>query len=429
MNIDSFNVLGLSFKTTPIEFREHLDFSSTYREGELNDLKSKWSIEGLLILSTCNRVEIYFDAHVKSVSTSIILIKEYLAQKSHIPMDRIETFIYQKKSFAALAHLFSVVSSLDSLVVGEPQIVSQVKNAYMRAKNEGTLNSAIERIFQKAFFVGKKIRNETEIGRYAVSVSYVSVELVKTIYSSLDDCNILLIGAGEMAELCARHLIDQGAKSLYISNRSSSRAGKLASKYNAATIPYEERNRFLANMDIIIASTAADKFIVTSKDVADLKHARKASNKPMLFIDISVPRNVDPHVGELENVYLYNIDDLQEVVSKNQKIRQEEADRALRIVDEEVHKVRLFSKNIEALQSVALMRVWLERLSKNEINKVMRNCASVDDLKPNLEKGFNSLIKKILAGPIHFVKTDIEDSDPMPNSDVLRKIFSLADEE
>ncbi len=322
--------LGVNFKTAPVEVREKLACSPAETSKLLMDLKTRSGVEELCILSTCNRVELY--AYSNGEESVEVLVSLFLKEKS-LPGAQKHFFVHRGEQ--AVFHVFKVASSLDSMVVGEPQIVAQFKEAFGLAREAGTIGKILNRLFEKALRASKRVRLETGISRSAVSVSYAAVELAKKIFGDLNNSRVLLVGAGEMGELAANYLKRLGSK-IFITNRTYERALKLSRSLGGNALRFEDIESYLQDMDIVIVSTGARSYLITQKMIK--RAMKKRSYEPMFLIDISVPRNVEPSVGEVDEVFLYDIDDLKEVVESNLKDRLREAKKAEIILWDEVKK-------------------------------------------------------------------------------------------
>jgi glutamyl-tRNA reductase len=326
----NFLVVGLSHKTAPLEIREKVSFSSSRLLKALECLKLCPDIEECLILSTCNRVEIY--ATTSSYQQASQSIRNFLG-KYYQSQEPIDKYLYVYQNQAAIKHIFRVVSSLDSMIVGENQILHQVKQAYFKARDCGAAGKDLSLVFQKALNIGREIRALTEISRGVVSISSVAVELATKKLKDLHRKNILIIGAGKIGELTAKSLTDKGIKSIFVANRTYAQAISLAERFGGKAVKFDKLPEGLKEADIIISSTAAPHYILKYKDVVSLIEER--NNKPLFIIDLGVPRNVEQRITDIDKVYLYNIDDLRKVSSNNLQERLKEAKKAEEIVEEE----------------------------------------------------------------------------------------------
>ncbi len=367
--------LGVNFKTAPVEVRERLACSPEEARGILPELKTSSGVEELCILSTCNRVEIYtFSSSEGSVE---LLLELFLKLKG---LEEAKKHVFIRKGEQAVFHVFKVASSLDSMVVGEPQIVAQFKESFRIAREMGTTGKILNRLFEKALRASKRVRVETGVSRNAVSVSYAAVELAKKIFGDLRKAKVLLVGAGEMGELAANYLKRLGCQ-IFITNRTYERALRLSQELGGNALRFEELEELLPTMDIVIVSTGSKSFVLTEKMV---KEAMKRRNyEPMFIIDISVPRNVDPAVGKIDEVFLYDIDDLKEVVESNLKDRMKEAKRGEIILWDEVKKFMgwmeslrvepLILKLKEKVKDAEKRDPYLRRLVFRAIREMKRN--------------------------------------------------------
>jgi glutamyl-tRNA reductase len=317
-------ITGVSHKTAPVEVRECLAFREETLPAALADLKSREGVTECVILSTCNRVEIMLTTDDSSDPQSIV--ETFLADHKSVSAESIGPHLYRHEGEAAIHHLFRVAASLDSMVVGEPQILGQLKNAYAVAKDCGALCGWLDGLLSRAFGVAKRVRSETGIGQMAVSVSFAAVELARKIFGSLSNRTIMIVGAGKMSELAAKHLRRSGASHVFVTNRTHERAVEMAQLFQGTPVEYTRFVSMLPEVDIVIASSGAPHYILRKEDMQRVIAARR--NKPMFVIDIAVPRNIDPAVNQVDNVFLYDIDDLQEVVNANLRERMKEADHA-----------------------------------------------------------------------------------------------------
>src|ERR1041384_6426843 len=312
-------LVGLSHKTAPVEVRERLAFPGDGVRDALTALTGRHQVNEAMILSTCNRVE------VVAQSTDDDTIREFLCDFHQIPHESVSKHLYSFRNADVIRHVFRVASSLDSMVIGEPQILGQVKEAYRIAMDAGTVGMHLSALMNRAFAVAKKVRTETGISQSAVSVSYAAVELAKKIFGTLNGKTVMIIGASKMGELAAKHLKRAGVSSVLVTNRTFERAVELAKVFEGAAVPFDRLTDHIDRADIVISSTGAPHFIITKPMGEQVIHRRK--NKPMFFIDIAVPRDIDPAVNEIDNAFLYDIDDLQQVVDANMKDRLSEAHR------------------------------------------------------------------------------------------------------
>jgi glutamyl-tRNA reductase len=415
-------VIGLNHKTASIDLRERMAVAGDHMEGALHQVKSLPSLRENMILSTCNRVEIY--AAVRETEKAILDLKHFLSQYHALPLKEFEKNLYSLIGEDAVKHVFRVASSLDSMVVGEPQILGQIKSAYEIAVESKTSGLILHRLLHRAFHVAKKVRTETKIGDSAVSVSSVAVELAQKIFETLEEKTVLLIGAGEMCELAARHLISGGVEKVLVTNRTYERAISLAEEFKGEAIPFEEMNQGLKKVDIVISATDAPKYLIRHDQMAKVIKDRK--NKPLFFIDIADPRDIEPSVGDIENVYLYNIDDLKKVADENIKDREKEARKAEAIVQDEVIKFVNWYHSLEVAPTIVALRKKFEEIRKRELEKTFSLHPNLSDKeRRSLEALTSAIINKILHTPSTLLKQTNEEAMADLYLDTLRTLFQL----
>ncbi len=411
-------LVGLSHKTAPVEVRERLAFNSDALRTALTSLVGRQEVNEALILSTCNRVEVVAE------SADERLIREFLCEFHQIPHESVSKHLYSFRNVEAIRHVFRVAASLDSMVIGEPQILGQVKEAYRIAADAGTVGMHLSALMNRAFAVAKKVRSETGISQSAVSVSYAAVELARKIFGDLAGKTVMIIGASKMGELAAKHLKRAGVSSVMVTNRTFERAVELAKVFEGAAVPFEHFADHMVGADIVITSTGATHFIIGRNQAEQIIHRRK--NKPMFFIDIAVPRDVDPAVNEIDNAFLYDIDDLQQVIDANLKERLKEASRAEEIIASEVEAFCLKMKGREVVPTIVQLRETLEKLRRDEIE---RNRRHLKDLSPEQQEALDqitkSLVNKILHTPIEQLKQLAHDPQGPDIADLIRKIFNV----
>ncbi len=420
MSANKIMLLGVNHKTAPVEIRERLAFpddpGTPFRE-----LKMIPGCEEFCFLSTCNRVEVIFStANGEETEKKI---RDFLFAGS-MSYEEAGKYVYLYRGEDAIRHLFRVGASLDSMVVGEPQILGQLKQAYKEASEQGCTGVILNRFLHKTFSVAKRVRTETSIGSSAVSISYAAVELAKKIFGSLKNKRVMLAGAGEMAELAAQHLINQGIAEVVVANRTFERAVNLARCFNGKAVVFDELVEQLVNVDILISSTGAPKVILSKDDVKPVMKARR--NSPLFFIDIAVPRDLDPALNDLDNVYLYGIDDLHNVVDLNRAERDKEAVRAERIVEEETLKFLLWLGSMEVTPTIVAIREKALDLARKELEKTMVSLADLsDNQKKAVEKLAMSIANKILHNPIQYLKREDEQTKQRTKLAEIRSIFGI----
>jgi glutamyl-tRNA reductase len=417
-------LVGVNHKTTPVEIREKLAFNQTKLEASLEELLSSPEIIENIILSTCNRVEIY--ARVENTDRGIQLLQDFICDYHSISRGSLDQYFYSCCDNKAVEHLFRVSSSLDSMVLGEAQILGQVKDAYSTARSFSSTGMVLNQLFEKAFNVAKKVREETGISERGVSISSAAVELAKKIFEDLENHSVMLVGTGEMAELAAKHLISYGVKTVYVASRTYERAAALAQTLNGCALDFEAFKEEIHKADIIITSTAAPTFII-QKEMME-KAIQKRKNKPIFLIDIAVPRDIAPEVNELENVYLYDIDDLQNVVNANMEERQKEAENAMEIVKHEVTKFNNWYSTLDAVPTIIEMRNRAEDMRKVEVEKNLKTMdhLSSDD-KESIHLLTQSIVNKILHKPTINLKKKTQSQDGHIYLKAIRHLFHLDD--
>jgi glutamyl-tRNA reductase len=415
-------VVGLNHKTTPIEWRERLHFPTDTLAGPLAKLAQYTEGGEQVILSTCNRVEIY--GHVQHLAHGSSRLQQFLSDYHGIVAETLTPYLYLHHGAAALRHLFRVVASLDSLVIGESHIAAQVKEAFAIARRANATGAVFNHVFERAFAVAKRVRTETRLGEQAVSVSYAAVELAIKIFQDLSAKTVLILGAGEMSELTARHLISQGVRHLLVANRTPERAMELASKLQGQGVALAELPTYLHKADIIVSSTGAAEIIIHRADVQSALKLRK--NRSMFFIDIAVPRDIDPAVNELENVYLYDVDDLQHVVEENRKIRAREAVLAETIIAREVEDVLKWFDEQQVVPAVIRLRRKAEAIRHQELEKLFSKLGPLSDGERRaIEAMSSSIINKLLHTPIVRLKQESQAKGGGRYLHALRDLFSL----
>ena len=414
-------LIGINHKTAPVELRECIAFSEDESASALQTLSRKPHIKELLLFSTCNRVEVLVVTENKR--EAIDSTKDYIAEVNKIPRQAFEDALYIHEGDEAVRHVFRVASSLDSMVVGEPQILGQVKDAYRLATEAKVSGVILNRLLHRTFFVAKRIRTETGIGGHAVSISYAAVELGRKIFGSLEGKNVLLVGAGEMAELAVEHLIRNKVGDIYVANRTFENGVELARRFNGQALRFEEIADCLKVVDIIISSTGSPDFVITRDQVKGVIRIRR--NRPIFFIDIAVPRDIDPQVNRLSNSYVYDIDDLQGVIDENIEDRQKEAIKGERIVDEAVIQFRDWSASLEVVPTIVALRNKLESIAETEIRKTLQSNKIPESGAQAIKKMADSLINKILHHPTMFLKRNSMTGDKSNHIDLVRKLFKL----
>ena len=417
-------ITGVSHKTAPIEVRECLAFREESLPDALADLRSRLGVSEAVILSTCNRVEIALTTDDAADPRAIV--DGFLSDHKSVSASSIGPHLYRHEGRAAIHHIFRVASSLDSMVVGEPQILGQLKSAYSVAKECGAVCGWLEGLLTRAFSVAKRVRSETGIGQMAVSVSYAAVELARKIFGTLDNRTVMIVGAGKMSELAARHLRRSGASHVFVTNRTHERAVEMAELFQGTPVEYTRFAAMLPEVDILIASSGAPHYILHKDEMQRVIAARR--NKPMFLIDIAVPRNIEPAVNDLDNVFLYDIDDLQEVVNSNLRERAKEADHAEKMVAEEVERMMARLKVAEVTPTIVGLQEQLEQIRAGELDKVRRRFGPFTTQQEEaLEALTRGIINKIAHGPISELRSQAGKPDGAHVIAAIRKAFHLQD--
>jgi glutamyl-tRNA reductase len=418
----SFQLIGVNHKTAPVEVRERLAIPESHLADALRRLAEHPGVEEGLILSTCNRVEILAQTNNGNADLRAFVRDFFRLQ----PLD-FEPHAYEYREREAIRHLFRVACSLDSMVVGEPQILGQVKEAYATARAVGVVHSQLDLLLTRAFAVAKRVRTETAVGSSAVSVASVAVDLAKKIFGSLQGKHVYLVGAGKMSELAARHLLAHGAESIFVANRTYDRATQLASKFNGQAILFEQLYETCDRADIVLTSTGAPHAIFR-REHGELFLSRR-KNRPMFFIDIAVPRDVDPEMNKLDGIFVYDIDDLQQAVSSNVADRRREADRAEAIVESEVEKFRARLTSLEVVPTIVSLQDHLETIRQAEIDRARGRLGPLTaEQETALETLTRGIVNKIMHTPISTLKTAAHEPEATTVIDVVRRLFNLREE-
>ncbi|MGQ0793802.1 MAG: glutamyl-tRNA reductase [Deltaproteobacteria bacterium] len=417
-------LVGLNYRTAPVEVRERFSFSDDALRDGLRRLSAGRWVDECLILSTCNRVEIY--AVSPDAEGCVNEITQFLSEYHGASAAAHSFESYMSVSFdeGAINHILRVASSLDSMVIGEPQILGQVKEAYRIASSAGTTGLILNRLLRGAFSVAKRVRAETKIGSQAVSVSYAAVQLAKRIFDDLSKRSVMLVGAGDMAELALKHIAKEGIRELIVANRTLESASALAHRYGGRAIKMEEIHYSLKDTDILIAATGSMDFVIKPQHVREALTLRR--NEPVFMIDIAVPRDIDPRVGEIPNIYLYDIDDLEAVMEENMKTRRKHAERAEEIVREGEKNFRSWLDGLRVVPAIISLRSRFEEIQKIELGKAIRRLQGLSEGERRAVEALASgIVAKILYKPMTNLKKESSSSLGALYVDTLKRLFEL----
>lgn len=416
-------LVGLSHKTAPVDIRERLAVPESRLGEALTRLCTYSAIKEGLLLSTCNRVEVY--AVVESVETGYNSVQEFLAD-THLSLssEQLTPHLYWHTGERAISHLFRVASSLDSMIVGESQILGQLKDAFEVALTHKASGMILNKVAKKAISVAKRVRTETKIAEQAVSVSYAAVELAKKIFSNLADQTVLLVGAGEMAKLAARHFLAQGVQHMRITTRNPQNALELAERFNAVPIPFEQYHAEMAHADIILCSTGASNYLIMAEHVQ--RAVRRRHNRPIFLIDISVPRNIDPTVRDIDNAFLFDIDDLKSRVEQNREERLREADKAERLVSDEVGVMEQWLKSLEVTPTIVALRQRADAIKQAELDRMQSRLGGLSPQdRETVESLASAIVNKLVHGAMVTLKSEATSSSGALFVEAARRFFSL----
>jgi glutamyl-tRNA reductase len=418
-------VVGLSHKTAPVEIREKLAIPESRIGEALTRLCSYQGVREGILLSTCNRVEVY--AVVDEIESGYGRIQEFLAD-AHLSLssEELTPHLYWHQGDRAISHLFRVASSLDSMIVGESQILGQIKDAFEVALTHKSTGIILNKIVKKAISVAKRVRTETKIAEMAVSVSYAAVELAKKIFSDLSEKTVLLVGAGEMAKLAARHFIANGVRHVRVTTRNPQHGLELANRFGGTAVPFEQFREDMASADIVLVSTGAAHYLVSEDDV---QHSvKQRMNRPMFLIDISVPRNIDPAARHVDNAFLFDIDDLKARVEQNRGGRLQEAEKAERMVVDEVGVVRQWLQSLEVTPTIMALRTRADDIKRAEVEKTLGRLANLSVPERELVEAMaSSIVNKLIHNTMVTLKAEVNSSEGAAFVEAARRFFNLSD--
>ena len=415
-------LLGLNHKTAPVDVRECIAFTAEETDRALVMLRGNPTIGESVLFSTCNRIELLMAVDERDAAVRIA--KAFIAEFKKVPLSQFENALYQYVGDEAVRHTMQVAASLDSMVVGEPQILGQMKEAYRKATVEKTSGVILNKLLHRTFMVAKKVRTETGIGDHAVSISYAAIELGKKIFGDLEGKRVMLIGAGEMAELAVDHLIRNRAGTITVANRTFSSGVELANRFRGKAIKFEEIIDCISDVDIVISSTGAPEYVLQKNQIKAAMKSRR--NRSLFFIDIAVPRDIDPDINRINNAYVYDIDDLKGIVDENIDDRNREAVKAHRIIDEAVIGFHQWVDTLKVVPTIVSLRGKVETMARQELEKtlVSLNHLSESD-KRTIQRMTGALVNKILHEPTDYLKKDGCRGNKSVALDLTRKLFNL----
>src|ERR1017187_5237038 len=412
-------VIGVNHQTAPVEVREQFAIPEARLAEAVKCLASQPGVEEAMIVSTCNRVELVARTNVTSAD-----FESCMQQVYGFDTKPFRKYLYEYRERDAIRHVFRVTSSLDSMVVGEPQILGQVKEAYATARAVGAVNSQLDALFSRAFAVAKRVRTETAIAMSAVSIASVAVDLAKKIFGNLEGKSVYLVGAGKMCELAARHLVAHGAKKIYVGNRTYERAAALAKKFNGEAIVFDQLYDTVDRADIVISSTGAPHTIFRKEHGEKFLSRRR--NRPMFFIDIAVPRDVDPEMNKLDGIFVYDIDDLQQAVTSHIADRKKEAERAEFIINSEVERFQARLQTLDVVPTIVSLHDHLETIRQAEIDRVRGRLGSLSpEQAMAIEALTRGIVNKIMHTPVSALKTAAHEPEATTVVDLVRRLFNL----
>lgn len=412
---------GINHQTAPIEIRERFAFSPSQLEQAYNQDQDN-IIEGLVILNTCNRTELY--ATARNIECGQEHLKSYLSSISGLPVEQIEQYLYQPNCYDAIEHLFRVSSGLDSMIVGETQVLGQVKEAYQKAQEYKASDNVLNSLFQKAIHVGKKVRTATAIDQHPVSVSYAAVELAKKILGPLQDKTVLVVGAGEMADLATQYLMVNGVSSVIISNRSYEKAVEMAELFNGRAARFDLLPSELVGADIVISCTAARHYVIRDDNCGDTLRSRRG--RKIIMIDVAVPRDIDPALNAIEGVFLYDIDDLQGVIDLNMAARRKAALRAEAIIADELEEFNEWMASLSVVPVISALKKHGEIIKQNELKKALNRLGNASDRDKEIVAAMaHSIVNQMLHYPVINLKEMAVSNQGHLYAEIVKKLFSL----
>lgn len=417
--------VGVSHRTAPLDVRERVDFARAGFQSALSALAARNVTREIVVVSTCNRAEIYVAADGDATAEAVVA---FFSEYHQVPPDHLRQHLYVRRGAEVARHLFRVTAGLDSLVVGEPQIMGQVKAAYSAASEEHYTGTLLNRLFHTAFTAGKRVRSETGLGEGAVSVSFAAISLAKKIFRDMKSLEVLILGGGEMAKLTGQHLRAQRVKQIVVSSRTRPTAEALAVDIDAGVVDWEDREQALASADIVITATGAPHAILSRAQVAQVMRARR--ERPLFIIDIALPRDVEADAGTLDQVFLYNIDDLQGIVQENLAKRTAELAQAEQIVEEETGRFTAWMQSREIIPTVVALRQRFESIRRAELARLQQKFSTLSpEAHAQIDHITRLIVEKLLLTPTEQLKAVSDDALAASYSDALSRLFRLASED
>ncbi|MCP4713512.1 MAG: glutamyl-tRNA reductase [Deltaproteobacteria bacterium] len=415
-------LVGLNHKTAPVEIREKCAFSSKIRQEIYHELKHHDALSGAVMIVTCNRTEIYATAH--DVRHGLAALENILTQHSGLENDHFAQYTYQQFSHHAIAHLFTVICGLDSMILGEHQVMGQIKDAYAQASEDAVPDNMLNLLFQKALHVGKKVRTDTGINKYPVSISSAAVDLCREIFDSVTDKRVMIVGAGETSELVVKYLMDNGVTSVIVSNRSYDHAVEVARAVNGSAIHFNDMPAELARADIVISCTSAPHFVIQSDNCRRFLASR--NNREIVMIDLAVPRDINPEIASADNIYLYDIDDLQNVVEDNYKERLKASHQARDIIELETKHFTERLATFSLVPTIRALKDFAEYVKEQELNKALGKLGHLDEHdKITINTLARGIVNKLLHLPFEKLKEKASDDQGQLYADIVRDLFEL----
>lgn len=413
---------GLSHRTAPVEIREKFAFSEAQLEEAYSQLNSNEAVEGTVIITTCNRTEIY--ATARDIQAGQEVLKDFLLSHSGLSAEEYFEYSYQPNCYDAIAHLFRVSSGLDSMILGETQILGQVKEAYQKAQNYCGSDSVLNALFQKALYVGKKVRTDTRIDQHPVSVSYAAVDLASSQLGALQDKTVLVVGAGETGELTTRYLMDNGVHSVIVSNRSYEKAVEMALALAGRAIRFDQIAEEMMNADIVISCTAASHCVIREDNCGDILRARQGRH--IIFIDIAVPRDVDADLRQINGVHIYDIDDLQDVVNGSYQERRNAARLAEDIIIEQMEEFNQWLATLYVVPVITALKSYGETIKQTELKRAFNRLGKLSEREQMIVQGMaSSIVNQLLRSPVLKMKEMAVSNQGHLYAEVVKKIFEL----